>query len=266
MVGIEGSLIRKKSLNPHRGLGVMYPGLPMQPAAAGVRELMHRELSHSRELMHIGEMYHQCLLYAPLPTKAITNAGVYGTADLLQQVRGGKPIDKRRIWSFFVTGLGSGVLWACYYDVADYVVNAKPVTDVVGVGAVQRTIMSLAIQQFVWCPIMFSTYQIPAAVLQNGGKFSEIPGAVRERLLELLIKSAKIFTVADIVRPPPAPVPAVTSLPSRLASRASALLPSLACLRIAGHLQHPARMARARRKRDRHCLGLGLLQLCRKLR
>ena len=106
----------------------MFPGQPLQqPAAAGMHELFMREAAHarqSRQLANIGELYHQCLLYAPLPTKAITNAGVYGAADLLQQLRSGsKTIDKRRIWSFFVTGLGSGVLWACYYDAADYVLS-----------------------------------------------------------------------------------------------------------------------------------------------
>lgn len=62
------------------------------------------------------ELYQQCLFMAPLPTKGLTTAGIWGAADLIQQLREGRGIDAGRTWSFFATGLGSGVIWACYYD------------------------------------------------------------------------------------------------------------------------------------------------------
>lgn len=34
--------------------------------------------------------------------------------------------------------------------------------------------------QVIWCPIVYGSYQIPMAVLTNGGKLSEVPAAVQE--------------------------------------------------------------------------------------
>ena len=73
---------------------------------------------------------------------------------------------------FFATGLGSGVIWACYYDVAEGIVQLAPggLAD----SRLAYTAMSLALEQFVWCPIVFSAFQIPAAVFQNGGTVREV--------------------------------------------------------------------------------------------
>ena len=124
------------------------------------------------------ELYQQCLLMAPLPTKGLTTAGIWGAADLIQQLREPKAdakrgrIDAARSWSFFATGLGSGVIWACYYDVAEGIVQLAPgwLAD----SRLAYTAMSLALEQFVWCPIVFSAFQIPAAVFQNGGTVREV--------------------------------------------------------------------------------------------
>ena len=138
--------------------------------------------------------YEQLLRAYPLPTKACTQALIWGLGDLAAQLReGGRPIDYGRTGRFSLTALGAGVLWTTYYDFSDALVSPLPG------GAIAHTAASLALEQLIWCPLVFSTYQIPAAVLANGGTLSEVPAAVRGRVVELLIANAKLWTTANLV-------------------------------------------------------------------
>ena len=61
--------------------------------------------------------YQQCLLIAPMPTKMLSTAGMWVAGDLYQQLRSGKGYEGKRSWNFFYTGLGYGLLWACFFEV-----------------------------------------------------------------------------------------------------------------------------------------------------
>ena len=47
--------------------------------------------------------------------------------------------------------------------------------------------------------MIFATYQIPCAVLQNGGRIDEIPAQVQARIKDLLVANAKLWTPANIL-------------------------------------------------------------------
>ena len=131
----------------------------------------------------------------PVPTKALTQGLIWSAGDVVAQLReeSGSSVSVERTAKFFVTGVGSGVLWSQYYDAADALIAPAPG------GVVVHTALSLALEQFLWCPVVFATYQIPIAVLQNGGALSEVPGAVRRQLGDMLVANLKIWTPANIV-------------------------------------------------------------------
>ena len=76
--------------------------------------------------LHAAHAYEHCLLLAPLPTKALTQAGIWGLNDALLQLRESGRIEQPRAWRFFLSGLGSGVVWACYYPAAEHLLAPLP--------------------------------------------------------------------------------------------------------------------------------------------
>ena len=145
--------------------------------------------------MGLLDFYQSCLLIHPLPTQAVTVANVWALGDVIQQLRedrrGG--IQFSRTWKMFFTGLGGGSIWACYHQVAAEYIPRIPVS-----GPIERTAIYLAVEKLVACPLVLGGYQIPAAVLTNGGTIREVPTAVREKLKELIIANYKFWTVPAI--------------------------------------------------------------------
>ena len=140
------------------------------------------------------DAYSGLLQSAPLATKAVSQSLIWGVGDVISQRREGADApDWSRTSSFALTGLGGGVAWTWWYDVAD------ALTAPLEGDAVLRTVASCAVEQFVWCPVIFAVYQIPCAVLQNGGRIEEIPSQVQSRLGDLLVANAKLWTPANVV-------------------------------------------------------------------
>mmetsp|Transcript_2173 Transcript_2173/g.3356 ORF Transcript_2173/g.3356 Transcript_2173/m.3356 type:complete len:187 (-) Transcript_2173:45-605(-) len=98
-----------------------------------------------------------------------------------------------RLDRYVVTGLGSGVLWSLYYDAADGIVT-HATADIV-----LRTAMSMAAEQFAWCPLLYGLYLIPLSTLLNGGLRTEISKQIQSRLPGLLIANAKVWTPANLI-------------------------------------------------------------------
>ena len=59
--------------------------------------------------------------------------------------------------------------------------------------------MSIGLETFFWCPLVFSMYQIPVSVLQNGGVAADIPEAVRRQLRDMLVANVKLWTPANVI-------------------------------------------------------------------
>ena len=140
------------------------------------------------------DAYSVLLQTSPLATKAATQSLIWGVGDVLAQQREERgELDWSRTSSFALTGLGSGAAWTLWYDVADAL--TAPLQD----DAVLRTLAACSLEQFLFCPVIFATYQIPCAVLQNGGRIDEIPAQVQARIKDLLVANAKLWTPANIL-------------------------------------------------------------------
>lgn len=61
------------------------------------------------------------------------------------------------------------------------------------------TALSIVIEQFVWCPIVFGSFEIPVSTLLNGGSFSTVQKEVGAKLDGLLVSNAKVWTLANVV-------------------------------------------------------------------
>eukprot|EP00751_Fragilariopsis_kerguelensis_P049285 CAMPEP_0171037028 /NCGR_PEP_ID=MMETSP0736-20130129/41984_1 /TAXON_ID=186038 /ORGANISM="Fragilariopsis kerguelensis, Strain L26-C5" /LENGTH=448 /DNA_ID=CAMNT_0011482377 /DNA_START=1 /DNA_END=1347 /DNA_ORIENTATION=+ len=66
------------------------------------------------------------------------------------------------------------------------------------IGAV-TTVISIILEQFIWCPIVYGTFEIPISTLMNGGQFKSIRGEVDTKLDGLLVSNAKVWTLANLV-------------------------------------------------------------------
>lgn len=65
--------------------------------------------------------------------------------------------------------------------------------------ALVTTALSIVIEQFVWCPVVFGTFEIPVSTLLNGGSFSTIRKEVDSKLNGLLVSNAKVWTLANVI-------------------------------------------------------------------
>merc|ERR1711957_587231 len=66
------------------------------------------------------------------------------------------------------------------------------------VGAV-TTLLSMLMEQFLWCPIVYGTFEIPVSTLMNGGELVDVKKEVDAKLDGLLIANAKVWTFANLV-------------------------------------------------------------------
>lgn len=65
-------------------------------------------------------------------------------------------------------------------------------------GAV-TTFWSILLEQFIWCPIVYGTFEIPVSTLMNGGELAGVKNEVDAKLNGLLVSNAKVWTLANIV-------------------------------------------------------------------
>lgn len=155
-------------------------------------------------------LYQGWLASAPITTKAVTSSVLYAAGDALAQKRqmrrrsqsssgyddertiNDEPLCSKRLARMAGTGFGSGVLWHYYYGFAD--VLLAPLGD-----PTSRIACAMALEQFAWCPILFSLYVIPLSALLNGARPRELGPQVKANLGSLLLANAKVWTPANVV-------------------------------------------------------------------
>lgn len=141
------------------------------------------------DVVHV---YQTSLASAPLATKSLTSGALYGVGDILAQRRLQLPTwDAKRTVRFAGTGVGSGALWTGWYGFADGLLEPYD--------PVSRIALALLVEQFFWCPIIFSLYVIPLSAALNGAGVRTLPGEVREQLGPLLLANAKVWTLANVL-------------------------------------------------------------------
>eukprot|EP00531_Pseudo-nitzschia_arenysensis_P015509 CAMPEP_0116128048 /NCGR_PEP_ID=MMETSP0329-20121206/7155_1 /TAXON_ID=697910 /ORGANISM="Pseudo-nitzschia arenysensis, Strain B593" /LENGTH=372 /DNA_ID=CAMNT_0003622167 /DNA_START=159 /DNA_END=1277 /DNA_ORIENTATION=+ len=205
------------------------------------------QFSFSPELPAATDMistYTYCLKYHYFPTQSVTNAILTVVGDGLAQTheenqrltdgdRSSSAVpnldfnyyDPKRGLVYFFKGLGSGIMWAWWFDFAE-VWSMDLTQSVLGGNAFQqpqeamefasstmpssdeflsvqaqsvRTGINICLEQFLVCPILFSVWDIPLTSLMRGSPVDRLFDQIRQKLLPLLVANAKVWTLVNIV-------------------------------------------------------------------
>ena len=153
----------------------------------------HSSVVHSAQGLF--SVYQTLLNEHPLVVKSLTGGIFSGIGDTFAQIRDPtrSGFNFKRMARFSVKGIGSGFLWTFWYDGLDLFCQSY-----VPEGKVARTTASIALEQFVWSPVIFSLWDIPFATLANGAKLESVPVEIRSKLEGMLVANAKIWTVANV--------------------------------------------------------------------
>jgi protein Mpv17 len=123
--------------------------------------------------------------------------------------------DPRRGLAYLFKGLGGGIIWACWFDIADLwskdldnlIFSNEGIWYAPGVDwsaslylhQVVQTVISILLEQFLVCPILYSCWDIPVTALLRGSPARQIPLQINEKLRPLLIANAKVWTPVNCI-------------------------------------------------------------------
>lgn len=168
------------------------------------------------------DAYGALLIEHPLPTKSITAGVLCGISDVIAQRRDPNRAGYNigRTVRFASKGCLGGIVWMFWYNWLDEFLSLDSTTSLYALLAargvtvmndgsplllfakdhlgVVTTVLSIVLEQFVWCPLVYGTFEIPVSTLMNGGKPSSIKDEVDAKLNGLLVVNAKVWTVANI--------------------------------------------------------------------
>jgi Mpv17 / PMP22 family len=122
--------------------------------------------------------------------------------------------DWTRTKRFLMKGLGCGLIWTAWYQIAE--IWSHAITNIlqsviVGthttwspilllrIQTVLSTITSILLEQFIASPIIFAFWDIPLLSYLHGVPIARLPGEVRRKLIPLLIANAKLWTLVNIL-------------------------------------------------------------------
>ena len=139
------------------------------------------------------EAYSQLLEHFPLATKVCTNSVVALAGDWIGQARDPEIAEysPTRGARFALKGVVGGFFWVSYFDAVDALTACA--------SGVPRVLEQMAVEQFLWCPVYYTLYDIPAASLLNGNSLDRVPGIVKEKLGGMLVSNAKLWTPANLL-------------------------------------------------------------------
>jgi len=208
------------------------------------------QFSSASELPVVGEMvstYAYCLKYHYFPTQSMTNAILTVVGDGVAQFQDASRdeetdndndnhkindhttntksdinrnyYDPKRGLVYFFKGLGSGIMWAWWFDMAEVwsmeftqsalsfgsssssaLFELQSTTDVLSVpGQTIRTAINILMEQFLVCPLLFSLWDVPVTSLMRGSPMGQVPAQIHDKLLPLLVANAKVWTLVNVV-------------------------------------------------------------------
>jgi hypothetical protein len=144
----------------------------------------------------ISTAYDWLLLKHPIITQTITMSLFCGAGDLIAQTQGLwteiSPLKKFYDWKRFrrmlLKGIVDGIIWSHWFELADVWSEFLTVWFVgpnSNVYAIVRTIVSILLEQFIACPLIFGLWDLPIISVMNGIPLTSIPGKVRRKLASL---------------------------------------------------------------------------------
>jgi hypothetical protein len=174
----------------------------------------------------IAQAYSSSLTDHPFVTKGVTGFCLCGVGDIIAQVRGSKKsaaaeqsnantitstIDKIRLAKFATKGFYGTSIWAVWYNFSESLINNESILSILSsMGIVStyvddafvnlvRTLSVMTAEQFIACPIVYGLWEIPASTLLNGAPISRIPYEIKDKLVDMLIQNAKVWTFANFL-------------------------------------------------------------------
>mmetsp|Transcript_8329 Transcript_8329/g.12828 ORF Transcript_8329/g.12828 Transcript_8329/m.12828 type:complete len:341 (-) Transcript_8329:19-1041(-) len=171
----------------------------------------------------ITESYGTSLVNHPLTTKSLTAGLLCGISDVIAQIKQqkGDSYNIARTIRFASKGCLGGIIWMYWYEWIDHfllndsggvsynsiwtrAILPASIGDSVQSfaqnhrGAV-TTMLSMVMEQFLWCPVVYGMFEIPLATLLNGGTIQSIPTEINTKLQGLLVSNAKVWTPANLL-------------------------------------------------------------------
>ena len=205
-------------------------------SSSALTSLAACDISSAMELPVVNELvssYGYCLKNHFFPTQSITNAVLTMVGDGFaqskensdnnnnnnnnqeqqqqQQQNQESVYDPKRGMTYFFKGLGSGILWAIWFEQAD--VLSKELTQSTlshyhipslpsqqqHIETALQTIISILMEQFLICPILFATWDIPITSIMSGTDVKQIPKQIDDKLIPLLTANAKVWTLVNVI-------------------------------------------------------------------
>ena len=190
--------------------------LPLKVASVAVMILLLLSTTLPSTVM---STYSSLLVEHPLPTKSLTSGVLCGVSDVIAQFRDStrKKFNYGRLIRFAGKGCAGGIIWSFWYDNLDRFLDMDSTFNIFQLSginekssiisydwirnhlAIVTTFLSIVIEQFFWCPIVFGTFEIPVSTLLNGGSVSTVRKEVDSKLNGLLVSNAKVWTLANII-------------------------------------------------------------------
>jgi hypothetical protein len=164
----------------------------------------------------LSHAYAYCSEHYYIQTQSATGAFCAALGDVIAQKSEGKDneiaeassespdYDVVRTFHYFLKGLGGGVAWAYWFELAEPMSNFLTLS-VVGEAApafkeqATRTIISVLLEQFLMSPFIFTFWDIPLPALLRGSPLRQIPRQVDSKLVPLLIANSKVWTFANLI-------------------------------------------------------------------
>jgi hypothetical protein len=175
-------------------------------------QLLHLAVDSSSLLSEFSSSYTYCLDNYYFQTQSATGALFSSMGDAIAQATERKSADESRDYSYdfrrgmiyFTKGIGGGIMWACWFDIAD-TWSIKLTNDVLSerlgiqepsfaVEQTTRTAISILLEQFLVCPLFYTFWDIPLPALLRGSPPRQIPAQIQNKLIPLLIANAKVWT------------------------------------------------------------------------
>ena len=157
--------------------------------------------------------YTYCSEHYYIQTQSVTGAVCAALGDAIAQRSEQKEsvslettpdYDLVRTFHYFLKGLGGGIAWAYWFELAEPLSNVLTFS-VVGEEApffaeqATRTIISISLEQFLMSPFIFTFWDIPLPALLRGSPLRQIPAQVESKLVPLLVANSKVWTFANLI-------------------------------------------------------------------
>jgi protein Mpv17 len=189
-------------------------------------------------LADLGDSYSYCLDNHFFPTQCATGGVFASLGDVLAQSQDAstkndkqspdatstsnnkQPVpvkqqyDPRRTMVYFFKGMGGGILWSCWFGIADtwsldltakvlpnldYDFELLEPSTMMMIQRATRTAICIGLEQFLVCPLFYTFWDIPIPALLRGSPMRQIPAQVQHKLGPLLVANAKVWTPVNLI-------------------------------------------------------------------